>query len=248
VTHEGACIPQDPTHFALLSLLSLTTVSSNDFKGTLPAELGTMSNLKYLFASANDFNPGFIPECLASLTKLEELGLKSTNLLGFIPDFLGELNELIFLDLDDNKLFGPLPTELAQLTKLQFLLVNRNELSGDIPTEFAALISLRVAFLDKNAISGSLAPLCELPAFNEESTATQRNGGANLLIADCGGEDPEIVCECCTICCSALDQNCNTNTAIPNMDPTWWASYSRNYFILGDEAIFLTSSIAPPEP
>jgi hypothetical protein len=237
------CIIQLTLHW----FLTFPTVSSNDFNGSLPAEIGNMSNLKYLFASANDFTPGFIPEYLASLTKLEELGLKSTNLLGFIPDFLGDLNELIFLDLDDNKLFGPLPTELAQLTKLQFLLLNRNELSGNIPTEFAALTSLRVVFLDQTALSGSLAPLCELPAFNE-ATVTQRNGGAKLLIADCGGGDPEVVCECCTTCCSDLDQNCNTNTAIPNMDPTWWASYSRNYFILGDEAIFLTSGIASAEP
>jgi hypothetical protein len=89
--------------------------------------------------------------------------------------------------------------------------------------------------------------LCELPAFNEP-TATQRNGGAKLLIADCGGGDPEILCECCTTCCSDLDQDCNKNTAIPNMDPTWWASYCRIYFILGDEAIFLASGIAPAEP
>jgi hypothetical protein len=224
-----------------------STVSSNDFNGTLPAQIGNMSHLKYLFASANGFTPGFIPGFLANLTKLEELGLKSTNLLGGIPAFLGDLNELIFLDLDDNMLSGPLPTELAQLTKLQFLLLNRNELSGNIPIEFAALTSLRVAFLDQTALSGSLVPLCELPAF-KEPTATQRIGGAKLLISDCGGGDPEIICECCTKCCSDLDQDCNTNTAIPSMDPTWWASYSRSYFILGDEATFFASGIVPGEP
>jgi hypothetical protein len=206
-----------------------------------------MSNLKYLFASANNFTPGFIPDVLGSLTELEELGLKSTKRLGLIPAFFGDLTELIFLDLDDNILSGPLPPELGQLTKLEFLLLNRNELSGNIPIELGALTSLRVAFLDQTALSGSLALLCELPAFKEPE-ATQRNGGAKLLIADCGGGDPEIVCECCTTCCSDLDQDCNTNTAIPNMDPTWWASYSRNYFILGDEAVFLASDIAPAEP
>lgn len=207
-----------------------------------------MSNLKYFFASgANSFTPGFIPDFFGDLTNLEELGLKSTNRLGEVPAFLGDLKDLVFLDLDDNMLSGSLPFELAQLTKLEFLLLNRNELSGEIPSEFRALTSLRVAFLDQTALSGSFAPLCELPAF-QEPTATERNGGAKLLIADCGGGDPKIVCECCTICCSSLDRDCNKNTAISNMDPTWWASYSRNYFILGDETIFLASDIAPAEP
>jgi hypothetical protein len=214
------------------------TVSSNLLDGDLPAQIGTMSNLKYFFASANDFTPGVIPDFLASLAKLEELGLKSTNRLGEIPAFLGDLNELIFLDLDDNMLSGSLPFELDQLTKLEFILLNRNALlSGDIPSEFSALTSLRVAFLDQTALSGSVAPLCELPAFKEP---LGDGDGTKLLIADCGGGDPEVACDCCTICCSALDQSCNKNTAIPNMDPTWEASYNRISFILGDEEIFLT--------
>jgi hypothetical protein len=206
-----------------------------------------MVNLKYFFASANDFTPGFIPDFLESLEKLEEIGLKSTNRLGGIPAFLGDLTDLILLDLDDNMLSGNLPSELGQLTKLEFLLLNRNELSGGIPIEFSGLTSLRAAFLDQTALSGSLAPLCDLPNFLEP-TATQRNGGAKLLIADCGGADPETLCGCCTTCCSDLDQDCNKNTAIPNMDPTWWASYSRSDFILGDGAIFLASGIVPAEP
>jgi hypothetical protein len=210
-----------------------------------------MSRLKYFFASANDFTPGFIPDFLASLTKLEELGLKSTNRVGEIPAFLGDLNRLILLDLDNNMLSGPLPPELAQLTDLEFLLLNRNELSGDIPSEFSALTSLRVAFLDQTALSGSLASLCELPVFKEPVAVAQKLGdgdGTKLLIADCAGGDPEIVCECCTICCSSLDQDCNKNTAISNMDPSWVASYSRNYFKFGDEAIFLASDIVPADP
>jgi Leucine-rich repeat (LRR) protein len=203
-----------------------------------------MSNLEYFFASSNAFTPGFIPNFLASLTKLEELGLKSTSRHGEIPAFLGDLNDLILLDLDDNMLTGSLPPELGQLTDLEFLLLNRNELSG-IPSEVSALTSLRVAFLDRNNLSGSLAPLCKLPAFKESLGDAD---GTKLLTADCGGEDPEVVCDCCTICCSDLDQDCNKNTAIPKMDPTWEASYNRIYFILGDEAIFLASDFVPAEP
>jgi hypothetical protein len=79
-----------------------------------------------------------------------------------------------------------------------------------------------------------MASLCELPAFKEplgDGDGTElelliANNGfrTELLIADCGGRDPEIVCNCCMIYCSGCDQDCNKNTAIPNMDPTWEAS------------------------
>jgi hypothetical protein len=227
------------TQLTLYRFPCFPTVSSNAFGGDLPAEIGTIGNLEYLFASAIEFTPGVIPEFLASLTKLEELGLKSTNRLGEIPAFLGDLANLVLLDLDDNMLFGPLPSELGQLTDLEFLLLNRNELSGDIPTEFEGLTSLRVAFLDQTALSGSLELLCELPAFKGVET--------KMLMADCAGENPEIACDCCTLCCSDLDQDCNKNAAIANMELKWEANYYRTSYILGAAAIFAYDSV-PVEP
>jgi hypothetical protein len=232
------------TQLTLYRFPCFPTVSSNAFGGDLPAEIGTIGNLKYFFASGNDFVQGVIPEFLASLTKLEELGLKSTNRLGEIPAFLGDLDDLVLLDLDDNMLSGPLPSELGQLTDLEFLLLNRNELSGDIPTEFGGLTSLRLAFLDRNDLSGSLAPLCELPIFHQP---VGDNDGMELLIADCNGEDPEIECTCCTVCCSDDDPNCHAYTAIPNVDPIWEYNYNRLEFTFGSETSFFATDSLPDD-
>jgi hypothetical protein len=229
------------THF-LYCFPRLLKASSNDFNGKFPAEIDTMVNLEYFFASANNFTPGIIPEFLGSLFKLEELGLKSTNRLGEIPTFLGDLTNLILLDLDDNMLSGPLPTELAQLSDLEFLLLNRNDLAGGIPTEFSALTSLRLALLDRNDLHGSMAHMCDLPNFLEPSSDSD---GTEFLIADCFGGNPKIDCECCKICCSDINPNCHEYTEIPNIDPRWEYNYNRLEFKFGDETSFFISDVLP---
>jgi hypothetical protein len=221
------------------------TVSSNKLDGDISTEIGLLSTLQYFFASANNFTPGIIPESFSRLLKLQELGLKTTNRIGGIPSFLGSMTELILLDLDDNNLYGPLPPELGQLVNLQFLLLNRNQLYGTTPLEFSGLISLRVAFLDRNSLVGSLAPLCDLPTFNE---ADGDLDGRELITADCdGGADPETDCECCTSCCNDLNQECNDYTSIPHLDPRWEFSYSRFEFTFGTNARYIASTLGVEE-
>jgi hypothetical protein len=197
-------------------------------------------SLEYFFASANDFAPGIIPEAFADLLKLEELGLKSTNRNGPLPAFLGSMTELILLDLDDNQLLSELPSELGQLVNLQFLLLNRNQLYGNIPAEFSGMTSLRVAFLDHNSLIGSVAPLCDLPNFNE---AAGDADGTELLIADCEGvEGTDTVCACCTSCCNVeMDQGCNGFTDIPNLDPIWEFRFDRFEFTFGSNTRYIAS-------
>jgi hypothetical protein len=167
---------------------------------------------------------------------LEELGLKSTNRTGAIPTFLGSMTKLVLLDLDDNQLSSELPTELGQLVNLEFLLLNRNQLIGYIPTEFSGMTSLRVVFLDHNSLLESVAPLCDLPNFNEEAGDLD---GTELLIADCVGvEAPETVCPCCTSCC-AVEPECNGFTDIPNLDPIWEFRFNRYEFSFGSNTRFI---------
>jgi hypothetical protein len=233
------------THSAVLSFSLVPTVSSNQLTGGFPVEYGLMSSLEYFFASGNDFAEDIIPSFLESLPNLREIGLKSANRTGNIPLWLGSLKNLTLLDFDDNKLFGPLPAELGLLTKLQFLLLNRNSLTGGIPVEYDKLTSLRMAFFDKNKLNGTLAPLCRLPTFSMPRTDL---AGRELLAADCasgfGALAAEIKCTCCTSCCVDGDSNCNNNYEIPNLDPTWEASYNRVFFKFGDK----TSSFATSDP
>ena len=72
---------------------------------------------------------GSIPPELGQLTELEYLSLNDNALTGPIPPELGQLTKLKELDLCCNRLSGPIPPELGQLTKLRTLNLYRNRLT-----------------------------------------------------------------------------------------------------------------------
>lgn len=199
--------------------------------------MSRMTGLEYFFASANNFDQGPIPGFITSLVNLQELGLKSTQRNETIPMALGSLQQLTMLDLDNNSLVGGVPSELGQLIKLQFLLLNRNDLTGSIPVEFSSLTSLRAIYMDSNSLTGSLSALCGLPSFQAPSEESE---GMQLITADCGGDNPEIECVCCTTCCDDETQGCNKNTEVASIDPNWDEGDTRRRYItiLGDETAF----------
>ena len=82
--------------------------------GTIPAELGNLTDLSYLSLNANDLT-GSIPAELGSLTALGTLSLEGNNLTGSIPVELGNLTALTDLFLFSNQLSGPVPLPVASL-------------------------------------------------------------------------------------------------------------------------------------
>jgi hypothetical protein len=232
-------------HYFLFSLsffFKHFAVSQNKLTGLFPAEIGSMSSLRYLFASVNPFTAAVIPVFLQTLTKLEEIGLKSTNRMGAIPTFLGELTDLVLLDLDKNSLNGAVPTELGLLTNMQFLLLNRNTLTGEIPVELANLRDLRLAFFDRNSFNGTLAPMCALGIFNETIGDPD---GTELITSDCLGPDIEVECSCCTTCCSDQAGTCHDFTQVPNLDPIWEYRNNRLTYSFGNTSFFFSTDILP---
>ena len=68
-----------------------------------------------------------------------------------------------------------------------------NQLSGRIPSELANLPRLRKLDLHDNNLTGTIPKaICDrkLP----------------VLIADCLGFNPEVKCDCCTVCCRGLPE------------------------------------------
>ena len=76
---------------------------------------------------------GSIPPELGSLSNLERLYLRVNQLSGSIPPELGGLSNLTRLDLSDNRLSGSIPPELGGLSNLMWLYLRGNQLSGCIP-------------------------------------------------------------------------------------------------------------------
>jgi len=127
----------------------------NQLSGSIPVELGQLSNLTKLFLYGNQLS-GFIPVELGQLSNLTELYLSVNKLSGSIPVELGQLNNLTFLYLGGNQLSGSIPVELGQLSNLTFLYLYGSQLSGSIPVELGQLSNLTYLALSNNQLSGSI--------------------------------------------------------------------------------------------
>ncbi len=139
-----------------------------NLSGTIPASLGTLTNLTTLSLSYNQQLSGTIPASLANLTSLTKLELYLNTLSGPIPDWVGDLTSLTELALYDNKLTGQIPDSLGNLTSLTILQLGTNQLSGTIPASLGNLTSLTELSLNTNALSGTIpASLANLTSLTE---------------------------------------------------------------------------------
>ncbi|GAQ79501.1 hypothetical protein KFL_000310510 [Klebsormidium nitens] len=136
--------------------------------GTIPPELGRLTNLTYLklgsltyltklYLFENNLS-GPIPVKLGSLAYLTRLSLSNNRLSGPIPPELGSLTSLSNLALSNNNLSGPIPPELSQLTLLKELKLFKNSLSGPIPSQLSYLTRLITLALGSNTLSGPIPP------------------------------------------------------------------------------------------
>ncbi|MBC6473959.1 MAG: hypothetical protein GDA48_15075 [Hormoscilla sp. GM102CHS1] len=84
----------------------------NSMSGTLPSELGSLSNLQILNLNANALS-GALPSELGSLSNLQSLYLGGNDLNGTLPPELGSLSNLQRLYLGGNDLNGTVRFVLA---------------------------------------------------------------------------------------------------------------------------------------
>jgi Leucine-rich repeat (LRR) protein/ribosomal protein L35AE/L33A len=153
----GGTIPTELGNLSDLTLLDLSTswISPVKLTGTIPTELGNLSNLMWLALYNNELT-GTIPTELGNLSNLTSLSLGSNDLTGTIPTELGNLSNLTSLSLGSNELTGTIPTELGNLSNLTRLYLDNNELTGTIPTELGNLSNLTYLYLYDNQLTGTI--------------------------------------------------------------------------------------------
>jgi len=141
-----------PAELGNLSNLSGLNLSNNQLTGSIPSELGNLSNLKELLISGNQLT-GSIPSELGNLSNLERLDLDNNQLSGSIPSQLGNLSNLESLNLSSNQLAGEIPSELGNLSNLDELWLNNNQLCGEIPVELKNLSKINSSYFDSYNLS-----------------------------------------------------------------------------------------------
>ena len=122
---------------------------SRNLTGSIPLELGNLTELYSLSLGDNELT-GSIPPELRNLTNLIRFYLDNNQLIGTIPSWLGNLTKLEHLELDGNQLTGTIPPKLGNLINLQGLHLEDNELTGTIPVELGNLTNLKYLQLHNN--------------------------------------------------------------------------------------------------
>lgn len=154
------------------------SLSGNNLKGTLPAEIGNLKYLKKLYLNSNELE-GDIPQELYGLSGLSELSLSSNQLTGTLSPSIGNLAQLKTLDLGYNRFSGSLPEEIGDLTGLQTLSLGHNEFTGQIPSSFSGLTELISLVLENNSFSGNIDFISSL--VNLGTVALRENGFSGSL-------------------------------------------------------------------
>ena len=130
-------------------------LSGQGLSGTIPAELGSLTELTVLSLPNNRLT-GMIPPQLGNLPRLRELSLGINRLTGTIPPELGDLRFLRTLSLFVNEFTGTIPPELGRLVNLRNLYLADSGLTGPIPAELGDLANLVNLWLGGNELTGPI--------------------------------------------------------------------------------------------
>lgn len=99
----------------------------------------------------------------------------------------GHIVKVIFLP--NNNLIGTVPKEISELSNLRIFSVHDNKLRGYLTPTLRRVTSLRTLYLHGNDFHGDINFMC---------LANIRN-----FRSDCRGNNPEVICQCCDVCCNS---------------------------------------------
>jgi Leucine-rich repeat (LRR) protein len=154
---EGSCggLPAELMHLSE-SLEVLLLPGQRFLRGTLPTELGELTQLQSLDLHGCVLLTGTIPSELGNLAKLKSLDISECNLHGTIPTELFRLTSLEKLNLNTNLFTGTLPSEIGNLKHAKEIKVSRGFLNGTLPASIGSLSMIENLELYGNLISGSI--------------------------------------------------------------------------------------------
>ncbi len=144
-----------PTELGNLSELTVLYLHRNNLTGQVPGALDSLSKLEQLYLYDNKLT-GISGQLGAGMTSLKRLFAQRNELAGRIPAGLGSMPNLDRLSLYNNELTGTIPAELGRLANLSRMDLHDNRLSGSIPSQLGDISSLTHLLLHDNDLSGAI--------------------------------------------------------------------------------------------
>ncbi|KAK4487012.1 hypothetical protein RD792_006327 [Penstemon davidsonii] len=146
------------TSLANCRYLKYLSISDNSITGLLPKSIGSgnLSTSLESFIALSCRISGTIPNEIGNLSNLIWLALGDNELNGIISPTLGKLKSLQRLDLSGNRLQGSIPNNFCNLRNMYEARLSGNRISGQLPTCIGNLLSLQELYLTNNAFSSSL--------------------------------------------------------------------------------------------
>ncbi|KAJ4827290.1 hypothetical protein Tsubulata_051366, partial [Turnera subulata] len=124
--------------------------------GTLPLEIGNLSELSYLDLQGNYLSGDLRP--LVNLSKLETVLIDSNRFTSIPSNFFQGLAALKYFRISNNSYLSPwnLPATLAKCTRLFSFAAESSNMIGPLPDIFSSLPNLAYLELGYNSLSGPL--------------------------------------------------------------------------------------------
>jgi hypothetical protein len=199
---QGRVCDSDNNYFAIhLRNIGLT--------GSLPTELGLLSDhMRLLFFNFNELR-GSLPTELGQLTALEKINLQYNDLSGSLPTEIGQWGALTIAAMGNNEFSGSLPSEMGLWTSCRTIGIENNYFSGSLPKELSDMPLIEKIAAEKNFFSGTIPSefnymnqLTSLSLQTNDLTGEMQWGlcPGCYSIVDLKADCEEVKCKCCTAC------------------------------------------------
>eukprot|EP00750_Incisomonas_marina_P004265 INCI13455.7.p1 GENE.INCI13455.7~~INCI13455.7.p1 ORF type:complete len:1086 (-),score=145.47 INCI13455.7:1924-4998(-) len=147
----------DSCNLELCAEFTSIDLSMKYLRGTLPAVVGSLSNLRTLQLGDNAIT-GAIPASFGSLAGLGKLDLNRNLLSGAVPVSLGSLKQLYYMDFDTNAFTGSVPANLLGVSTLTYVSMNSNLLTGSLPPSLGSALDVVELWMGENKLTGQVPP------------------------------------------------------------------------------------------
>ncbi|KAK2999194.1 hypothetical protein RJ639_024284 [Escallonia herrerae] len=128
----------------------LSDGKTNNFRGSIPVELGQLTNLVLFDLTSNKFS-GVVPAQLFNISTIQVFSVADNMLTASLPPELGHsLPKLKLFLADLNHFSGLIPASLANASELVKIRIGDNAFSGRIPLNLGGLQELQVLDLGGN--------------------------------------------------------------------------------------------------